>query len=140
MFALHPWVSDPTVTAPSTLPAVAQNATEPRSARLCTRRARFGRFGVGGFAHAIRELYLTESEKNASSAVTRFRRSDFIAATSASSIGLGFGGSSAGSIGIATSERLSPRWYEHSSVTSREPPGGRSLNPYHRAASAPSVL
>src|SRR5438876_8759205 len=35
---------------------------------------------VGGVVHAVVALYLTESAKYASSAVTRFRRSDFIEA------------------------------------------------------------
>src|SRR5207244_13537420 len=36
--------------------------------------------GVGGVVPAVVALYLTESAKYASSAVTRFRRSDFIEA------------------------------------------------------------
>ncbi len=51
---------------------------------------------------------------------------------------LGFGGSGAGSIGIATSERLSPRWYHHSPVASRESPGP-SDHPNDQAPSAPSL-
>src|SRR6266487_294130 len=47
------------------LPVVTQKLTEP---------------AVGGVVHATELLYLTESAKYASSAVTRFRRSDFMEA------------------------------------------------------------
>src|SRR5437762_14326252 len=50
-------------TVPRLFPVVTQKLTEP---------------AVGGVVHAVVELYLTESAKYASSAVTRFRRSDFI--------------------------------------------------------------
>src|SRR6266853_5583490 len=64
--AVHPaCVPVPTIGAVNVLPVVVQNATVP---------------GVGGFAQATCVLYLTESAKYASSAVTRFRRSDFIEA------------------------------------------------------------
>src|SRR5205814_5024994 len=53
-------------TVPRLLPVVTQKLTAP---------------AVGGVVHAIVALYLTESAKYASSAVTRFRRSDFIEAT-----------------------------------------------------------
>src|SRR5213083_1538535 len=53
------------VTAQSPLPAVTQKLAAP---------------AVGGVVHAVVALYLTESAKYASSAVTRFRRSDFIEA------------------------------------------------------------
>src|SRR5438046_9252983 len=52
-------------TVPRLLPVVTQKLTAP---------------AVGGVVHAIVALYLTESAKYASSAVTRFRRSDFIEA------------------------------------------------------------
>src|ERR1700688_531780 len=55
----------PIVTAPSVLPMVAHHCTVPATA---------------GFAHEMVVLYFTESAKYASSAVTRFRRSDFIEA------------------------------------------------------------
>src|SRR5947209_5665428 len=58
-------VPEPVVTAPSVLPVVVQNCTLP---------------GVAGLVHAVAGLYLIESAKYASSAVTRFRRSDFIEA------------------------------------------------------------
>src|SRR2546422_4496546 len=58
-------VPEPVVTAPSVLPVVVQNCTRP---------------GVAGLVHAVCVLYLIESAKYASSAVTRFRRSDFIEA------------------------------------------------------------
>src|SRR5213594_405968 len=50
---------------PSVLPVVTQKLTVP---------------AVGGVVHDVVLLYLTESAKYASSAVTRFRRSDFIEA------------------------------------------------------------
>src|SRR5205823_9289647 len=53
-------------TVPRLLPVVTQKLPAP---------------AVGGVVHAIVALYLTESAKYASSAVTRFRRSDFIEAT-----------------------------------------------------------
>src|SRR5207245_8469560 len=66
MLAVHPaCVPVPTDGAARVLPVVAQKATVP---------------GVGGLAHATLVLYLTESAKYASSAVTRLRRSDFIEA------------------------------------------------------------
>src|SRR2546428_1088930 len=52
-------------TTPRLLPVVTQKLTAP---------------AVGGVVHAVVALYLTESAKYASSAVTRFRRSDFIEA------------------------------------------------------------
>src|SRR5712672_3721673 len=55
----------PVVTAPSVLPVVVQNDTEPAGA---------------GFAHEMLVVYLIESAKYASSAVTRLRRSDFMEA------------------------------------------------------------
>src|SRR5438094_3542862 len=61
--ALHP--PPFTVGPPRTLPTVTQKFTVPT---------------VGGVVHDVVVLYLTESAKNASSAVTRFRRSDFIEA------------------------------------------------------------
>src|SRR5690348_11474564 len=54
-----------TVGPPKRLPVVTQKFTVP---------------AVGGVVHDVVVLYLTESAKNASSAVTRFRRSDFIEA------------------------------------------------------------
>src|SRR6266480_26297 len=53
------------VTAQPPLPAATQKLTAP---------------AVGGVVQAVVALYLTESAKYASSAVTRFRRSDFIEA------------------------------------------------------------
>src|SRR5437016_9350166 len=50
---------------PRLFPVVTQKLTAP---------------AVGGVVHAVVALYLTESAKYASSAVTRFRRSDFIEA------------------------------------------------------------
>src|SRR6266480_798246 len=50
-------------TVPRLLPVVTQKLTAP---------------AVGGVVHAVVALYLTESAKYDSSAVTRFRRSDFI--------------------------------------------------------------
>src|SRR5437867_7066524 len=61
--ALHP--PPFTVGPPSVLPTVTQKFTVP---------------AVGGTVHEWVLLYLTESAKYASSAVTRFRRSDFIEA------------------------------------------------------------
>src|SRR5690348_2484628 len=61
--ALHP--PPFTVGPPNRLPVVAHQFTVPT---------------VGGVVHDVVVLYLTESAKNASSAVTRFRRSDFIEA------------------------------------------------------------
>src|SRR4026209_49401 len=55
----------PVVIVPSVLPVVVQNDTEPAGA---------------GFAHEMEVVYLIESAKYASSAVTRFRRSDFMEA------------------------------------------------------------
>src|SRR6266850_208574 len=55
----------PVVTAPSVLPWVVQNDTEPAGA---------------GLTHEIEVVYLIESAKYASSAVTRLRRSDFMEA------------------------------------------------------------
>src|SRR5580765_496318 len=55
----------PVVTAPSVLPWVVQNDTEPAGA---------------GLVHEIAVVYLIESAKYASSAVTRLRRSDFMEA------------------------------------------------------------
>src|SRR5438270_9000719 len=52
-------------TVPRLFPVVTQKLTAP---------------AVGGVVHAVVALYLTESAKYASSAVTRFRRSDFIEA------------------------------------------------------------
>src|SRR5438132_2339696 len=52
-------------TTPRLFPVVTQKLTAP---------------AVGGVVHAVVALYLTESAKYASSAVTRFRRSDFIEA------------------------------------------------------------
>src|SRR5438477_412345 len=52
---------------PRLFPVVTQKLTAP---------------AVGGVVHAVVALYLTESAKYASSAVTRFRRSDFIEARS----------------------------------------------------------
>src|SRR5207302_10497097 len=43
-------------------------------------RTKLTRSEVGGVVHAVVALYLTGSAKYASSAVTRFRRSDFIEA------------------------------------------------------------
>src|SRR5690349_15514039 len=54
-----------TVGPANRLPVVTQKFTVP---------------AVGGVVHDVVALYLTESAKNASSAVTRFRRSDFIEA------------------------------------------------------------
>src|SRR6266702_3043730 len=53
------------VTAQPPLPIASQKLTAP---------------AVGGVVHAVVAVYLTESAKYASSAVTRFRRSDFIEA------------------------------------------------------------
>src|SRR4029077_12735923 len=53
----------PVVIAPSVLPVVVQNAAAP---------------AVGGLVHDVVVVYLSESEKYASSAVTRLRRSDFM--------------------------------------------------------------
>src|SRR3979411_2474048 len=53
---------------PSLLPVVTQKLTVP---------------AVGGVVHDVVALYLTESAKYASSAVTRFRRSDFMEAMNA---------------------------------------------------------
>src|SRR2546422_7182298 len=50
---------------PRLFPVVTQKLTAP---------------AVGGVVHAVVAVYLTESAKYASSAVTRFRRSDFIEA------------------------------------------------------------
>src|SRR5438132_10609308 len=55
-------------TVPRLFPVVTQKLTAP---------------AVGGVVHAVVALYLTESAKYASSAVTRFRRSDFIEARAA---------------------------------------------------------
>src|SRR6185436_2158966 len=55
----------PVVTAPNVLPVVVQNDTEPAGA---------------GLVHEIAVVYLIESAKYASSAVTRLRRSDFMEA------------------------------------------------------------
>src|SRR3989441_1937461 len=63
---LHPPLPVARPMVPSVLPVVTQKFTEP---------------AVGGVVHATEALYLTESAKYASSAVTRFRRSDFIEAT-----------------------------------------------------------
>src|SRR2546430_6400624 len=52
-------------TTPRLFPVVTQKLTAP---------------AVGGVVHAVVALYLIESAKYASSAVTRFRRSDFIEA------------------------------------------------------------
>src|SRR5437867_5609756 len=52
-------------TVPRLFPVVTQKLTAP---------------AVGGVVHAVVAVYLTESAKYASSAVTRFRRSDFIEA------------------------------------------------------------
>src|SRR5204862_2346800 len=52
-------------TVPRLFPVVTQKLTAP---------------AVGGMVHAVVAVYLTESAKYASSAVTRFRRSDFIEA------------------------------------------------------------
>src|SRR5690349_2637252 len=66
MLAVHPaCVPVPVVTAPSVLPVVGQNATEPAGA---------------GLVQLVVVVYLIESAKYASSAVTRLRRSDFIEA------------------------------------------------------------
>src|SRR5713226_1807965 len=62
---LHPPLPAARPTVPSLLPVVTQKLTAP---------------AVGGVVHAMVALYLTESAKYASSAVTRFRRSDFIEA------------------------------------------------------------
>src|SRR5258708_39172502 len=55
----------PVVTVPSVLPVVVQYDTEPAGA---------------GLVHEMLVVYLIESAKYASSAVTRLRRSDFIEA------------------------------------------------------------
>src|ERR1043166_2187015 len=55
----------PVVTVPSVLPWVVQNDTEPAGA---------------GLTHEMELVYLIESAKYASSAVTKFRRSDFMEA------------------------------------------------------------
>src|ERR1700674_1124196 len=55
----------PAVTAPKVLPVVVQNATEDAGA---------------GVTQEMLVVYLIESAKYASSAVTRFRRSDFMEA------------------------------------------------------------
>src|SRR5437762_11644978 len=66
MLAVHPaCVPVPMVGAASVLPVVVQKATAA---------------AVGGLVQATVVLYLTESAKYASSAVTRLRRSDFIEA------------------------------------------------------------
>src|SRR5579862_8411709 len=66
MFDVQPaCVPVPIVTAPSVLPTVAHHCTVPATA---------------GFAHEMVVLYFTESAKYASSAVTKFRKSDFIEA------------------------------------------------------------
>src|SRR5690348_8191199 len=66
MLAVHPaCVPVPVVTAPSVLPVVGQNATEPAGA---------------GLVQLVVVVYLIESAKYASSAVTKLRRSDFIEA------------------------------------------------------------
>src|ERR1700704_5897479 len=65
-FVVHPaCVPVPVVTVPSVLPVVVQNDTEPAGA---------------GLVHEMEVVYLIESAKYASSAVTRLRRSDFIEA------------------------------------------------------------
>src|ERR1700704_5423122 len=65
-FVVHPaCVPVPVVTVPSVLPVVVQNDTEPAGA---------------GLVHEIEVVYLIESAKYASSAVTRLRRSDFMEA------------------------------------------------------------
>src|SRR6201988_847877 len=64
MLAVQPaWVPTPVVMAPSALPVVAHHAAEP---------------AVAGLVHDVAVVYLSESEKYASSAVTRLRRSDFM--------------------------------------------------------------
>src|SRR6266550_3071040 len=64
--AVHPaCVPVPICGAVRVLPVVVQKATAP---------------AVGGLVQATTVLYFTESAKYASSAVTRFRRSDFIEA------------------------------------------------------------
>src|SRR5690242_13836121 len=64
MLAVQPaCVPVPVVMAPSVLPVVVQKLAEP---------------AVAGLAHDVVVVYLSESEKYASSAVTRLRRSDFI--------------------------------------------------------------
>src|SRR6185503_14761397 len=65
-FVVQPaWVPVPVVTVPSVLPVVVQNDTEPAGA---------------GFVQEMLVVYLIESAKYASSAVTRLRMSDFIEA------------------------------------------------------------
>src|SRR6267378_2331416 len=65
-FTVHPaCVPVPVVTVPSVFPWVVQNETEPAGA---------------GLAQEMLVVYLTESAKYASSAVTMLRRSDFIEA------------------------------------------------------------
>src|SRR5256886_1298267 len=64
------------VTAQPPLPAA--RPTTPRLLPVVTQK--FTAPAVGGVVHAVVALYLTESAKYASSAVTRFRRSDFIEA------------------------------------------------------------
>src|SRR6267154_5898687 len=63
---LHPPLPAARPMVPSVLPVVTQKLTVP---------------AVGGVVHDVVALYLTESAKYASSAVTKFRRSDFIEAT-----------------------------------------------------------
>src|SRR5690349_13777412 len=64
MLAVQPaCVPVPVVMAPRVLPVVAHHAAVP---------------AVGGLVHDVVVTYLSESEKYASSAVTRLRRSDFM--------------------------------------------------------------
>src|SRR5207245_4007170 len=62
---------------PRLLPVVTENFTEP---------------AVGGVVHVVLALYLTESAKYASSAVTRFRSSDFTESMYAFALGLAYFG------------------------------------------------
>src|SRR5437773_6893748 len=69
------------VTAQPPLPAA--RPTTPRLLPVVTQK--FTAPAVGGVVHAVVALYLTESAKYASSAVTRLRRRDYIEDMNASS-------------------------------------------------------
>src|SRR5438105_12449063 len=86
---------------PRLFPVVTQKLTAP---------------AVGGVVHAVVALYLTESAKYASSAVTRFRRSDFIEAMYAFAFVLAnFGIAMAAKMPMITTTISSSRSEEHTS-------------------------
>src|SRR5881275_115250 len=107
-------------TVPRLFPVVTQKLTEP---------------AVGGVVQAMLALYLTESAKYASSAVTRFRRSDFMEAMYAFAFVLAnFGIAMAAKMPmmtttISSSMSVKPLRFIFTSPLARRPPRfGRAYN------------